>query len=153
LRERLGLALQRERQRHGLSQSQVAKLAKLSLKYIGEIERGEANLTMDALEQIATALQWNPFELSLRDTEALPDGVRTLVLTELFHMQQLVATAIGWLQRLDATLASRRQVEQTQVGQVGAGAGQAEPEETPLRRRGRPRKPKDEPPTSNEPQQ
>jgi hypothetical protein len=41
LRERLGIALQHQRRAHSLSQTQVAKLARLSVKYVGEIERGE----------------------------------------------------------------------------------------------------------------
>src|SRR5690348_15643888 len=99
LRVRLGVALQRQRQQRGLSQSQLAKLANLSLKYIGEVERGDANPTMDALEQIASALQWDPLEQSGRAEDTLPDDVRALALAELFHILQLVGTAIGWLQR------------------------------------------------------
>jgi transcriptional regulator with XRE-family HTH domain len=134
LRERLGLALQRQRQVHGLSQSQLAKLAKLSLKYVGEIERGEANVSMDALERLTTALEWDPFELPLREQDTLPEGVRTLLLAELTHMLQLVQTAISWLQTLDAAMVRR-------------AAAQPEPlpvdpwrTDPPFPRRGRPRK-------------
>ena len=111
LRERLGLALQRQRQVHGLSQSQLAKLAKLSLKYVGEIERGEANVSMDALERLTTALEWDPFELPLREQDTLPEGVRTLLLAELTHMQHLVQTAISWVQTLDAAMMRRPQTD------------------------------------------
>jgi transcriptional regulator with XRE-family HTH domain len=107
LRERLGIALQRQRQVHGLSQSQLAKLANLSLKYVGEIERGEANVSMDALERLTTALEWDPFELPLREQDTLPEGVRTLLLAELTHMQHLVQTAISWVQTLDAAMMRR----------------------------------------------
>jgi transcriptional regulator with XRE-family HTH domain len=107
LRERLGLALQRQRQVHGLSQSQLAKLSKFSLKYVGEIERGEANVSMDALERLTTALEWDPFELPLREQDTLPEGVRTLLLAELTHMQHLVQTAISWVQTLDAAMVRR----------------------------------------------
>lgn len=107
LRERLGLAFQRQRQVHGLSQSQLAKLAKLSLKYVGEVERGEANVSMDALERLTTALEWDPFELPLREQDTLPEGVRTLLLAELTHMQHLVQTAISWVQTLDAAMVRR----------------------------------------------
>jgi transcriptional regulator with XRE-family HTH domain len=135
LRERLGLALQRQRQVHGLSQSQLAQLAKLSLKYIGEVERGQANVSMEALERITTALEWDPFELPLREQDTLPEGVRTLMLADLTHMQHLVQTAIGWVQTLDAAMVRR--------------AAQPEPptlstqwSEPPIRPKGRPRKPK-----------
>jgi transcriptional regulator with XRE-family HTH domain len=135
LRERLGLALQRQRQVHGLSQAQLARLAKLSLKYVGEVERGEANVSMDALERLTTALEWDPFELPLREQDTLPEGVRTLLLAELTHMQHLVQTAISWVQTLDAAMVRR--------------AAQPEPmpspatwldEPPPIRPRGRPRK-------------
>jgi transcriptional regulator with XRE-family HTH domain len=138
LRERLGLALQRQRQVHGLSQSQLANLAKLSLKYVGEIERGEANVSMEALERLTTALEWDPFELPLREQDTLPEGVRTLLLAELTHMQHLVQTAISWVQTLDAAMVRRAAHAET-----AAAMGASWPEEAPLRpRRGRPRKPR-----------
>jgi transcriptional regulator with XRE-family HTH domain len=136
LRERLGLALQRQRQVHGLSQSQLAKLAKLSLKYVGEIERGEANVSMEALERLTTALEWDPFELPLREQDTLPEGVRTLLLAELTHMQHLVQTAIGWVQTLDAAMVRRAALPESPPLTTAWSA------ESPLRPRGRPRKPK-----------
>lgn len=54
--QRLGALLQRRRQRLGLTQSQLAERADLSLKHVGDIERGEANLTVYALEQLAVVL-------------------------------------------------------------------------------------------------
>ncbi len=85
----------------------MGRLAKLSLKHIGEIERGEANASMDALERITNALEWDPFELPLREQDTLPEGVRTLLLAELSHMQHLVQTAISWVQTLDAAMMRR----------------------------------------------
>jgi transcriptional regulator with XRE-family HTH domain len=135
LRERLGLALQRQRQVHGLSQSQLARLAKLSLKYVGEIERGEANASMEALERLTTALEWDPFELPLREQDTLPEGVRTLLLAELTHMQHLVQTAISWVQTLDAAMVRRASHPEPPVHAAPW------PEERHLARpRGRPRK-------------
>jgi transcriptional regulator with XRE-family HTH domain len=137
LRERLGLALQRQRQVHGLSQSQLAKLAKLSLKYVGEIERGEANVSMDALERLTTALEWDPFELPLREQDTLPEGVRTLLLAELTHMQHLVQTAISWVQTLDAAMMRRS----SQPDTTPSPATWID-DPLPIRPRGRRRKPK-----------
>src|SRR5262245_35853094 len=134
LRERLGLALQRQRQVHGLSQSQLAKLAKLSLKYVGEIERGEANVSMDALERLTTALEWDPFELPLREQDTLPEGVRTLLLAELTHMQHLVQTAISWVQTLDAAMVRRA------AHPDATHPAASWPDEPPPIRRGRPRR-------------
>jgi transcriptional regulator with XRE-family HTH domain len=137
LRERLGLALQRQRQLHGLSQSQLAKLAKLSLKYVGEIERGEANVSMEALERLTSALEWDPFELPLREQDTLPEGVRTLLLAELTHMQHLVQTAISWVQTLDAAMV--RRAAQPEAPSLTGGWPEEPP---PLRPRGRPRRPR-----------
>ncbi len=128
LRARLGAALQRERLHRGLSQAQLAKLANLSLKYIGEIERREANVTVGALERLIAALDWNPFEHPGREQDALPEGVRRLLVPSLEHMQHLVQTALGWLQAVDATL-ERRPAQPTN-------------DNTPIRQRGRPRKPR-----------
>src|SRR5690349_3901829 len=133
LRERVGLALQRQRQVHGLSQSELARLSKVSLKYVGEIERGEANFRIDTLEQITDALEWDPFELPLREQDTLPEGVRTLLLAELTHMQQLVQTAISWVQTLDAAMVRR-------AAQPAPAASWTEDAEPPPVRRGRPRR-------------
>jgi transcriptional regulator with XRE-family HTH domain len=133
LRERIGLALQKQRQVHGLSQSQLARLSKVSLKYVGEIERGEANFRIDTLEQITNALEWDPFELPLREQDTLPEGVRTLLLAELTHMQHLVQTAISWVQTLDAAMVRR-------AAQPEAAVSWGDNSELPQGRRGRPRR-------------
>lgn len=132
LRERLGIALQRQRQVHGLSQTQLARMANVSLKYVGEIERGEANASMDMLERLTNALEWDPFELPLREQDTLPEGVRTLLLAELMHMQHLVQTAISWVQTLDAAMV-RRAVQESPP------SGSATTENELRRPRGRPR--------------
>jgi transcriptional regulator with XRE-family HTH domain len=141
LRERLGLALQRQRQVHGLSQSQLAKLAKLSLKYVGEIERGEANVSMEALERLTSALEWDPFELPMREQDTLPEGVRTLLLAELTHMQHLVQTAISWVQTLDAAMVRRASQPDAPPPMPASWPD----DRYPVRPRGRPRKPKQRP--------
>jgi transcriptional regulator with XRE-family HTH domain len=142
LRERLGLALQRQREVHRLSQSQLARMAKLSLKYVGEIERGEANASMEAIERLSDALEWDPFELPLREQDTLPEGVRTLLLAELTHMQFLVQTAISWVQTLDAAMVRRAAPTNPQPEPSPVIAQEDEPAEPAERRRGRPRKSK-----------
>lgn len=44
------------RQNQGLSQERLAELSDLHRTYIGAIERGERNVTLDTLAQIANAL-------------------------------------------------------------------------------------------------
>jgi DNA-binding XRE family transcriptional regulator len=59
LRIRLGAALQKHRLQRGLTQAELAEFADLSLKHVGEIERGEANTTLEVLERLAAAVGWN----------------------------------------------------------------------------------------------
>jgi transcriptional regulator with XRE-family HTH domain len=138
LRDRFGMALQKERQVHGLTQSQLSRLAKLSLKHIGEIERGEANPSMEALERLTDALEWDPFELPLREQDTLPEGVRTLLLANLTHQLHLVQTSIGWVQTLDAAMVRRAAQPEPPTQPAPWSA-----EQHPTRPRGRPRKPRE----------
>jgi transcriptional regulator with XRE-family HTH domain len=133
LSERYGLALQKQRQAHNLTQAQLARLAKLSPKFVGEVERGEANPTLESLERFSAALEWDPFELPLREQDTLPEGVRTLLLAELTHMQHLVQTAISWVQTVDAAMVRR-------AVQPEAAASWGDDSEPPQGRRGRPRR-------------
>ncbi|MCI0348533.1 MAG: helix-turn-helix transcriptional regulator [Acidobacteriales bacterium] len=48
--------VRRLRRNRNLSQEQFAELAKLHRTYVGAIERGERNITLNTLEQIANAL-------------------------------------------------------------------------------------------------
>jgi len=127
LHERYGEALRQQRNRHGVTQSGLAKLVGLSLKYIGEIERGDANVTMDVQDRLAQVLDWNPFQPAPRVEDALPDGLGMLLLTNLQHITQFAQTGADWLQRLGDALTRR--------------AAQTFAETPPERpRRGRPRK-------------
>lgn len=63
------------RKAQGLTQQQLAELSNLDDAYIGAVERGERNFSIDTLEKIVTALQIQPAELflnlhDLNDTEA-----------------------------------------------------------------------------------
>jgi len=52
----LGKRIRMLRRINDLSQEQLAEKAKMSGKYVGEIERGQANITIEILEKISTAL-------------------------------------------------------------------------------------------------
>ena len=53
---RVGDAVRALRTQRSISQEELAELASLSKNYIGNIERGEYEVTVSALKQVATAL-------------------------------------------------------------------------------------------------
>jgi transcriptional regulator with XRE-family HTH domain len=59
----LGIMIRHRREDIGLSQDELGHLCGLHRTYIGSVERGERNLTMDSLISISGALQMNPHEL------------------------------------------------------------------------------------------
>ena len=63
LRRTVARNLRRLRQKLGLSQEELADRAGLNRNYVGMIEREENAPTVDALEQLAKALDINAVEL------------------------------------------------------------------------------------------
>jgi len=57
LHKRLGETIRARREAIDLSQEKLAELADLSRNYIGEVERGETNVSIEALAGIAKALR------------------------------------------------------------------------------------------------
>ncbi|HEY9282701.1 MAG TPA: helix-turn-helix transcriptional regulator [Pyrinomonadaceae bacterium] len=57
MKSRFGLAVKRRRQEMGLSQEALAEQAGLHRTYIGDIERGARNLSLENIEKLAKALQ------------------------------------------------------------------------------------------------
>lgn len=53
---KLGLKIRVERQKQKISQEKLAEFASLNRNFIGMIERGETNVTVKNLENIANAL-------------------------------------------------------------------------------------------------
>ena len=60
--------MRRHRSAQGLSQEQLAELAGLHRTYIGSVERGERNVSIDNIEAIANALA-----VSVRDLFTDPE--------------------------------------------------------------------------------
>jgi transcriptional regulator with XRE-family HTH domain len=107
LRIRLGAALQKHRLQRGLTQAELAEFADLSLKYVGEIERGEANTTLEVLERLAAAVGWNPMDALEGLREPLSEGVRLLLLDEVQQMLDRLRNMTRWLQALDPALQAK----------------------------------------------
>ncbi|APE04642.1 transcriptional regulator [Alteromonas sp. RW2A1] len=59
----LGKQIRLARKSAGLSQEALALKAKLDRSYMGRIERGEANITVELLYQIAIAIGVTPKDL------------------------------------------------------------------------------------------
>jgi len=60
--------IKRYRKLSGLSQEELGEKAGLHRTYIGSVERGERNITLDSLEEIANALHIAPVQLVIEDT-------------------------------------------------------------------------------------
>ena len=56
-RRTVGQHIRAYRKQTGLSQEKLAEKASLSYKYLGEVERGYVNVSLDSLMRIAKALK------------------------------------------------------------------------------------------------
>lgn len=63
LRAKVASNLHKIRLSRGLSQERLAEIAGLHRTYIGSVERGERNISIDNIEVIANALQVSASEL------------------------------------------------------------------------------------------
>src|SRR5688572_16586291 len=95
-RVQIGSALQKQRLHCALTQAELAERAGLSLKYIGEIERGEANTTLDVLARVAETLGLSSDELMRPAQEPLSEGVRLLLINEVTTMRERLASILQW---------------------------------------------------------
>jgi len=57
IRKQIGSRIRVLREQRGLTQDELGALANMHRAYIGHIERGEKNITVDSLERIAEALK------------------------------------------------------------------------------------------------
>jgi transcriptional regulator with XRE-family HTH domain len=60
---RFGARVRGERERLGLSQEGLAEQTSLHWSYIGQVERGQTNLTLHSILRIAAVLQVDPATL------------------------------------------------------------------------------------------
>ena len=63
IRKKLGVKIKQLRKSQKLTQEQLGEKAGISYKFIGEVERGAVNPSLDSLVSIASALRVNVKEL------------------------------------------------------------------------------------------
>jgi transcriptional regulator with XRE-family HTH domain len=68
LQRRFGRAVRRLRTDAGYSQEAFADHAKVHRTYVGTVERGETNVTLESIEKLAAALKLRVWEL-LKEAE------------------------------------------------------------------------------------
>jgi transcriptional regulator with XRE-family HTH domain len=114
LRAQIGSLLQKQRLRLGMTQAELAERTDLSLKYIGEIERGAANSTLDVIALVAETLHLSSEDLMKAAQEPLSEGVRALLVDQTLEIRQRLGAMLMWLQALAPALPPKRQQPERQ---------------------------------------
>ena len=71
----LGLRIKRLRETYGHTQSELATRTNLSLKHVGELERGRGNPSLKSIQRLAAVLEVSLSELFDFGDEDKPDDV------------------------------------------------------------------------------
>jgi transcriptional regulator with XRE-family HTH domain len=98
LRVRVGRTIKRHRLVHGWTQAELGAKAGFSAKYVGEIERGTANLTIEVLEVFGRLLEWDPTKLVSPAGRGAADGVRRVLRVELRHLAESINLIVNELE-------------------------------------------------------
>lgn len=62
-----GINVRRRRKERGLTQEALAHEIKLAVTYVGQIERGQRNPTLDVVERFAAVFEVDPLDLLRMD--------------------------------------------------------------------------------------
>lgn len=94
-RARLGARLRALRRARGLTQERLAERAGLSYKFVGEIERGQGNPTLETLVALAEALDVDVADLfEPAESRPQPPDVYTIPSGQLARVRE----AVAWLE-------------------------------------------------------
>lgn len=96
LQRAVGRNVRRVRRSRGVSQETLATQVSLHRTYVGAVERGERNLTLQTVERLAEQLGVHPLELLVDADGATFDSDGRLVLN-LPHVEQPLVAADGAL--------------------------------------------------------
>jgi transcriptional regulator with XRE-family HTH domain len=102
--QRFGDAMERRRRRLGISQTELARRSGISMKYVGEIARGEANPSFRAMARLAGALEWDPFE---ERPIILNDDLLAILTTQIEAVMHMAKTAADGVEQIRAVVDSR----------------------------------------------
>jgi transcriptional regulator with XRE-family HTH domain len=100
LRSVVGKCIQRHRILGEKTQADLAEKTSLSLKYVGEIERGEANIRLDTLERLVQGVGWDMAGALSQGPQSLNDGIRTLLRSQLEELGYYLDGVVRWLDAL-----------------------------------------------------
>lgn len=104
---RLGARVREFRTRRDWTQEKLGEQAGLSYKFIGEIERGIGNPTIDSIEQIARAFGIDVGDLFRREPEVTYPAFSARDVAEMRDARQSLSSIDELLKRLDATAKPR----------------------------------------------
>jgi transcriptional regulator with XRE-family HTH domain len=63
IKHRLGIIIKKLRKDKSISQEELALLADIDRTYVGDIEKGERNISIDVLEKLANTLEISMSEI------------------------------------------------------------------------------------------
>ncbi len=101
LKRELGRSIARRRVHLGLSQNALSDAAGVSKKYMGEVERGRANVTVDTLARIAYPLEWDPWTLFGDQPQAVSKNAHQLITADVDGATKHLVSLSTWLAGLD----------------------------------------------------
>ena len=109
----VGGNIRRMRKSKRLTLEQLAEKAESNPKYLGAVERGEENIGLKKLEQVAAALRVDPYELLLPGaegelTEELVASIKTADGPTQALILDIVQRVPAWRENLLASLKKRR---------------------------------------------